>query len=317
MASEDVLEYLQQLVEKQLNILNVVNYDIKMSPGSAKGDNYLAVVTQIRINGTNKEGENVKLHWVAKSASQMEEFRDAVNIGLVYSREIYMYSKVFPEFEALQRESNVIKPFKSYPVFVTSSTKKLYETIIMKNLKKMGFQGRDRQIPLDYDHTLLVMREYGKFHALSFALRDQKPELFKKLAEGATERIWNESSDEKTKVYFRDTCNCVIESLDPVTEKAEYDTACGLKKHCFKRFCEAMNGEAAGKYGVIGHGDTWITNMLFKYEVNTLLVTYHLYQVVSNRTCILIPGCLCDYSTYITRYTKHKYYWYIIYRRNL
>ena len=34
---------------------------------------------------------------------------------------------------------------------------------------------------LDYKHTLLALQHLGRFHAYSFALRDQKPTIFENL----------------------------------------------------------------------------------------------------------------------------------------
>lgn len=268
MASNDILKSLEVLVQKKLKSLEITNYDIEMSPGSEKGDNYLAVVTLILVNGTDKKGKNITLHWIAKSASQVAEFRKMLRIDLVYTREIYMYCNVFPAFDAFQREKIIGEPFKSYPTIIHSSMEEVYETVIMEDMKAKDYEMmKDRKVPLDYAHTMLVMREYGKFHALSFALRDQQPKVFEKTAEGLCGESIFETGDDNVKDSMVQNINRVVNAFDPVKNVKEYQAACDLKADCYNKFLASMKSGVGGKYSVITHGDSWINNMLFKYEV--------------------------------------------------
>lgn len=52
------------------------------------------------------------------------------------------------------------------------------QVICLEYLRPKGFVMRDRMEPLDLAHTSLAFRALGRLHALSFALRDQRPDIF-------------------------------------------------------------------------------------------------------------------------------------------
>lgn len=66
-----------------------------------------------------------------------------------------------------------------------------FESLILEDLKANNFEMLDyRKDTLTFDHVSLVMKALGKFHALSFALRDQQPNLFANLTANFRENYW-------------------------------------------------------------------------------------------------------------------------------
>lgn len=52
----------------------------------------------------------------------------------------------------------------------------------MEDLSPAGYVTADRTKGLDFDHCIAVLQTLGRFHALSFAMKDQDPEGFKTVA---------------------------------------------------------------------------------------------------------------------------------------
>lgn len=120
-----------------------------------------------------------------------------------------------------------------------------------------------RNEPITFEHSRLFLSAIGKFHAISFAIKDQQPEKFKQLTELAYEHFWIDFENGMGK---------------------HYDHICSQLKECFeeeKRFdlLEKYNkalgdnvgatvkklvlGASAEPYTVICHGDLTSNNTMF------------------------------------------------------
>ncbi|KAF5275179.1 hypothetical protein FQR65_LT04211 [Abscondita terminalis] len=256
--TKEAEEFLNEYIKK----LKIKNPQVTITPGSIRGDNYLGVIGKVEI-----KSENSVLHWIFKSAIQQETFRSFLPINKAYQREVYVYRKILAEFNRFQEERNVAKPFKSYAKFLTSYLVEPNECLIMEDMKTLGYKLHDRMEPLDYNHVLLVMREYGRFHALSFALRDQKPDLFKEISENTEEIFFHDDSfinEEMLKAMQNQACK-VLDALDPVVHKSAYEKFEKFQKRMIEEAKDAVKSERSGKYSVVCHGDCWINNFLFRY----------------------------------------------------
>lgn len=265
-------DHLKALVEKELQLLGYRNNSIKMSRGTSVGDNYLAVITLIDINAIDAECKPAKLHWIAKTAHQSKQFREYVKLEFVYNREVYMYREILPTFEKLQKKT-IAEPqlFKSYPRFITSSLEEFHETVIMENLKAKGYIMKNRREPLDYNHTKYVITHYAKFHALSYALREQDPEKFEKIAKNIESHFFDDYNKESMQTTFASICGRAFKAFTEDDEK-ELALLRHLEEHAYEVLTFSCKGSEAGKYAVFLHGDSWINNMLFKYDVSNFSV---------------------------------------------
>ncbi|XP_031337195.1 uncharacterized protein LOC116166380, partial [Photinus pyralis] len=205
-------------------------------------------------------------YWIIKCAPEASQFRVFVPVTKIYVREVYFYEKILTEYQKFQEEKGVV-PFRSYAKYYTSYLEEPYETIIMEDMKAVGYKLYNRQDPLDYEHALMVMREYGRFHAISFAIRDQKPDLFQEFQRNLPEVLYDILADnDASKKLIQSQCSRARDSLDEVNNKRVYDKFADFEEHMFKLVEKAIATDAAGRYAVISHGDCWINNILFKYS---------------------------------------------------
>lgn len=250
----------------------IANYSSEVCVGTNKGDNYLGTITKVSITGTDENGDEKKHNWMVKTAPGSEALRKTVAVDDLYQREVYVYEKVIPVFKQFETERGVLDSFAVTPPLVLSYMEPLKESFVMEDLKVLGFTMKDRLRPLEYAHVKTVMKAYGRLHALSYALRDQKPELFEDLARNTKEKLFTEArvTMREAKMYQRFYTNKVMKIFDAKLHAREIE---GFKKYAEKSveiIVQIMKDGAANPYSVIGHGDGWVNNMLFKYEVRTL-----------------------------------------------
>ncbi|XP_026461439.1 uncharacterized protein LOC113363176 [Ctenocephalides felis] len=221
----------------------------------------MGIVYKLTIACTKKNGTKDQRHLICKippsNAARREQFKSRI----CFERETYMYLKVLPEFALLQKELGCKTRFDGYANCIAAGEENLDEFVLMEDLRYQDFLMFDRHQKLDLNHVALVMQELGKYHALSFAMKDQKPELFKKLADFKDvffDGVLNEG--------FNTYINTLV---DKAQNTLDEDDKCRQKLEQFRQMStlgtELAKGANAEPYAVINHGDCWNNNVLFRY----------------------------------------------------
>lgn len=125
-----------------------------------------------------------------------------------------------------------------------------------------------RSESLTREHVNLVMAALGKFHAISFAVKDQQPTKFKQLTCDMTE-IFLRPNDVNMENYVNSYNKKVIDAA------ALLGNAAILKKvekifsgNVFRSIFDYVSNESAQPYSIICHGDCWTNNTMFKLDAN-------------------------------------------------
>ncbi|KAF2893915.1 hypothetical protein ILUMI_12258 [Ignelater luminosus] len=240
------------------------DYKIEETIGSAKGDGYVGLMTAISIVGKTELGEEKVLHLIVKSAPKIDAVRDELCVTSMFEREIYMYDTVIPTFRKLEEEKG-LEPFSSSPRCYKACTVEKSEALILENLRQGGYSLWEKKVPMEHDHVSLVMKEFGRFQAMSLAMRDQQPEKFKSLNENLFDILlmFIEKSDFIT--ALRKLCINGLHSLDSLKDSKAYNIFQKIIDEDLSKFIQNLP-QLVDNYSVILHGDGWTNNMMFKYE---------------------------------------------------
>ncbi|KAL3277106.1 hypothetical protein HHI36_012464 [Cryptolaemus montrouzieri] len=209
MTSKIIIENLNTMMVKMMENLGVKKYKIEIDGQSEAGDNYMGEVIFFRIIS---EDDKDVYHFVMKTAKRSEEFRNKIPVEKVYKRELFMYSEVFPYFRIFIDEKNPDFEFDCLPKVYWMDTTPKQETLIFENMKTKGYKLHDRRKPWNLEHSLFVMKYYGKLHALSFAIKDQKPEMLDSLKKNLKSIIIY-FHDINVKRFFENPLNNIFELL--------------------------------------------------------------------------------------------------------
>ncbi|KXJ79322.1 hypothetical protein RP20_CCG001259 [Aedes albopictus] len=262
-------ESYQQILEEIVRTeLDTDDYTIELSAGSNKGDNYMGVVfrAQAECRRTGK-----KLSVIAKLPPQSEARRNQFFTRPSFEREISFYTEIYPMMADFQREKGInvddgTEAFNQIPHCYRTSLVDLEEVIMMGDLKAAGFDMFDRHQEQKYEHFELVMRTLGRFHALSFALKDQHPERIEKF-KGMVELFTTREDDGQMDQWFSMLTTRMMDALDREKDPEVYEKVQkAIEGKFMDKVKEQTKGELAEPYAVICHGDCWNNNMLFKHE---------------------------------------------------
>lgn len=261
-------DYLLNILAKIAKNENFLEYNIDTNSGSKHGDNFLGVMTSATINGIkNENGVEIKteLHLLCKTPPANEIRRKNFKSGIVFDREIYIYSTLLPAFVQFQQEKglSVSDSFLSFPKVYAYETDVENGThiLVMEDLRSKNFIMYPKDEVINIDHELFIMRELGKLHAISFAMQDQRPnefEKFKKLKDtfgeflifGKISAFMNQSIDRAAEVL-----------KNPEHKKLMQD----FRNTFVDTYDEFLFGPSSNEFAIITHGDCWNNNFLFKY----------------------------------------------------
>lgn len=157
------------------------DYKTDVQPGSSHGESVVISGTR-DSNGTKCV---YKLHLLCKLAPSNAAHRKEFLAELLFAREALMYNNIFPMFAKLQEEKGLSKEecFTAYP--------KCYEAIadpensqfviIIEDLRSKGYTMWPKHKPVLVNHAHAVMKQLGRLHGITFALKDQRPDVYEEL----------------------------------------------------------------------------------------------------------------------------------------
>lgn len=261
-------DFTTQLLHKIAKNEGFVDFKIGTKAGSNHGDNFLGIMTAVTISGTkgqNGQNKTEELHLICKATPTNEMRKKNFKTSVVFDREVHIYSKVLPAFVRFQQEKglNESESFLSFPKTYACEVDEEREAyvLIMEDLKSKNFEMWPKEKIAPLDHQLILMREIGKLHAISFAMKDQRPNEFdeyKQLSDtfsvivlhGRLKAFMNRSIDRAAGVL-----------KNPVHKQMMQR----FRNTYIKIVDEFLNGPSSKEFGIVGHGDCWNNNFLFQY----------------------------------------------------
>lgn len=172
----------------------------------------------------------------------------------------------FRQFE--QSKGVAMDGFIEYPMCYRTIDDDFNECVILEDLNVGGFKMIDRFTEdVTADHVRLVMQMLGKFHAISFALKDQQPKKFDELTLNLSE-LYIRKNDKQLRDYFNMMAKSVLDALSS-------DADAFLRSKVTKLFEKDAIDVAADCLDIksnepiaVTHADTWQNNTMFKYDEN-------------------------------------------------
>lgn len=256
---------LTKIIKNELN-LSEGEFSLKLEAGSSKGDNYIGQMQRVTVFDL-KNDEKLKV--VIKTAPENEDRRDKFKARDCFLHEINFYADVYPKFKKFQEEKgiNVTKDgFHQVPKFYTSVSDEFFEGLFMEDIKVSGFEMFSRFEKLTKNHVLIVLKALAKFHAIGFAMKDQKPKEFSPYTKMKDVFLSNKN-DRPMADFFNKAKVQTIEVLETCSDP--------IMINRFKEFLSLGLYEAVEDvldigqiepYATVCHGDCWSNNFMFHYD---------------------------------------------------
>lgn len=266
--STNIPDYALQLIHQIAREHNFTTYTVTPAAGSKHGDGFQGVMLRISINGQRNQHTD-QLVVLCKIPPASETRRKQFNTNIVFNKEVYVYDRLIPEFVRFQERRGVCRPdgFFEFPkcfgTYFDATTGN--SAIIMEDLRASGYKMWNKFETLDYAHASLVMQALGRFHAISFAMRDQEPTTFAEFQQMKADTVKNMLDTENSQNFMAYNFDLAIETLD-TDELQLRENMQNLKESYVTKLIECTAEGAAEPFSVINHGDFWNNNMMYQYD---------------------------------------------------
>lgn len=176
-------DFMKECLDKVAYSEGFKNFEIKVYPGSrvGDGDGFVGILLKVLIQENESDK---KLTVVLKSPPENVQRRALLGAMTFFRREVRVYNEVLPEFVKFQEQKGIKRSegFFNFPkcYLAEFDEEKDEAVVIMEDLRESGFEMWDKIKPISFDHAAKVFKALGRLHAISFAMKAQKPELFEK-----------------------------------------------------------------------------------------------------------------------------------------
>ncbi|CAL8099548.1 unnamed protein product [Orchesella dallaii] len=250
--------------------LNLVDFQAKQ--GTIAGDNYMSIMYSLNINLENETSGDSKLLPIMLKVLPRNEFRlKMIRDANIFVRDVNMYKMVLPAMEKFQREvgleeEDIIKP---WPKCYACETDGENDFLAMEDLKADGFKMANRKEGLDLDHCKLFITTLAKFHAISFAMFQGDYDAILEKYPWLLESMYNEEKiPDPFKHFIQATFSQHANMLKDMGEEEASSFVGKIYNDDYFKNLFALIG-AKVPLAVIGHGDCWTNNLMFRYDPDT------------------------------------------------
>lgn len=259
---------LKNVIQKSLEENNFRHCHVDFTGKQKISEGHLSEISFVDVSYEIDNGEKEILHLAIKTSKETEAVKDMMI--RIFNQETLFYQTIFPIFVEFQIHRNVESVFNPLVKFYKTVVTDTVQVIILENVKAKGFELKDRRKPLTLQHLRLALEYYSKFHALSFAVNDQQPELLKVLNNNVNEVLNKHLGILATfiPIVFEHT-------LDMLLRRGESELHATFKK--------ILNGrnlvhqvldlhKEDTNYLIISHCDPWVNNFMFLHKVSTFFL---------------------------------------------
>lgn len=266
-----VTDFMRDCIEKVASSEGFKSYDVKVDHGAAVGDGFNGILFKVTIFENNSDK---KLSLVLKSPptniARRHEFRSMA----LFEREIRIYNEILPEFVKFQEERKINKSngFFNFPkcYYAECDLERDEAIIIMEDLREEGYKMWDKFLPTNFEHSKLVAASLGRLHAISFAFKAQKPELFEKFMD--LDDFWSKSAEDQSFIKMMEAnLQRAVSTLDESDSKRR-NKILKLSENVGQFFKDLTNPTLAEPFAVVTHGDCWSNNFMYQYKVDSFFI---------------------------------------------
>lgn len=255
MAEKVLPNFAENLLHKIAKENGFTDYTIEKKCLSKSGDGVAGVLFSINICD---EKSDKKLKLMCKVAPINVIYRKEFCSEIAFDNETIFYTKLMPAFATFQQEKNLSEDdqFRCYPKCYGTYFESWKEefAIVLEDLTVLGYEKWPKSKLTPIEHVRMSMRELGKFHGLSFAMKDQKPNEFAEFKK-VREIWWALCQSANMQAMY--TCS-FDRTIDALKKEEHKDIVRHVKDNFLKYVDDCFKPNTSDRFHVVNHGKYFI-----------------------------------------------------------
>ncbi|PSN54458.1 hypothetical protein C0J52_06682 [Blattella germanica] len=214
----------------------------------------------VKIKRPDETSENHDM--LVKLTPNSKAFRDYMQTEIRFFNETLLYTEVVPNIEKFvkTRGQSISPDYDVFPKCYYANCTEEEGVVVLEDLRPHGFSVCEERVVLDYDHCLILIEALGRFHAISYAMKEITPSSFFPIMQKFKQFDMGEGD------FFKITLSRVTTYLER-TQELDMDTFNRFKeriKEPMKMYLSLL--EPQEPLAVLCHGDFCRNNVFFKYD---------------------------------------------------
>ncbi|KAJ2951414.1 hypothetical protein O0L34_g13558 [Tuta absoluta] len=246
---------LQKSLENIIKKKGTLSYEIEIEEIGSKGISFLSKTYTVKVKGRTGHGDK-DTHIFVKCAIPIEMVKDVCNVPHAYAAEAFLYNELSPVYEELQNEAGVA-PSDRFTI-IKSYGECNSEVTILENVAVKGYKTCHRTYTMDLKVAEMALKELAKFHALSFVLKANRPEYYKKNIKGF-----------KHAFVFNKEFERIVSNIAKICAKHVKDGTREKLEQFLKNYGSKWRNYQLDQKSTVCclcHGDFRLNNILIKYN---------------------------------------------------
>lgn len=199
---------------------------VALIPSSLHGEDHFAsevVFAEVKL----QNGASVKsVHVVIKQQQPDELIRRMMTTDAQFYNEVLVYNEILPMLD----DNGLVNDIFPKCIYSNATLGDNYEEdiVVVEDLRQKGFRLTNEKLFLDFNHCVIALKKIAKFHALSYAKKQDNANEFYKLIEKLKESRYIEEHRADSSRFWGMTLARGVETLEK--ETGEYEAILGKMK---------------------------------------------------------------------------------------
>ncbi|XP_066581433.1 uncharacterized protein [Prorops nasuta] len=230
----------------------------------------MSQVIRTKVIGKRGNGSHYSKSFMSKNFLPNPALVEMARTHHLFENESHVYNNILP----------ILGDFGPKCIFANG------KKIILEDLREYGYVLAKREEFLDFNHIVWTFKTLARLHAKSLAWKLKDPRGFDELVAPLKEVPYPADSGQSIGKTTNFTIKFAIQQLKQLeTQTEEIEHAVKILESYEAPCYEILQGllnQPREKSHVLNHGDSWINNILFKYDAEGQIIDLKLidYQIV-------------------------------------
>ncbi|XP_029173483.1 uncharacterized protein LOC114942314 [Nylanderia fulva] len=244
-------ERMSKIVENLGSNVEEARYELSKSVEGFMSTLYYVCV---KFKDKTKGGQSEKLTMIIKRPTQIEMFREMIDVNPQFHNEIVFY-QIYA-----RPDENFVK------CFYADERPPIDSVIALENVNQRGYYSCPYKNDVSLEYTLAAIQELGRFHGKGYVMKEQQREKFFDIVKQLQETKYKPGMDDARKTYVNIPATRAVEYLRDQGHDAIFcDKMEAVLSNAFDLIMVEMV-KPTEPLATLCHGDFTVLNTLFKTE---------------------------------------------------